>query len=117
MSTIRGWWKEDPDLTQRFFNQEVGQPGQAPATCESWICKSILEQHMTSPAMWCICQFQDLLGVDEQLCRTNPEDERINVPANPRHYWRYRMHLPLETLLKCDRFNDGIRDLVRQGNR
>jgi len=23
----------------------------------------------------------------------NPHDERINVPANPHHYWRYRMHL------------------------
>ena len=30
MSTIRGWWEEDAKLTQKFYNQELGQPGEAP---------------------------------------------------------------------------------------
>jgi 4-alpha-glucanotransferase len=25
MSTIRGWWEEDRDLSQQFFNDELGQ--------------------------------------------------------------------------------------------
>jgi len=43
-------------------------------------------------------QLQDLFGIDEQLRRQNPQEERINVPANPKNYWRYRMHLTLD---KC----------------
>ena len=30
MSTIRGWWEEDRNKTQRFFNYELGQWGDAP---------------------------------------------------------------------------------------
>jgi 4-alpha-glucanotransferase len=42
----------------------------------------------------------------------NPDDERINVPANPKHYWRYRMHLSVEQLIKEDAFNDEVRNMV-----
>ena len=31
MSTIRGWWQEDRELTQKFFNRELGLPGVAAA--------------------------------------------------------------------------------------
>ena len=36
-------------------------------------------------------QLQDMLGMDATLRRKNPHDERINIPANPKHYWRYRI--------------------------
>ena len=36
------------------------------------------------------------MGMDEKLRRRNVKDERINVPANPKNHWRYRMHLTLE---------------------
>jgi 4-alpha-glucanotransferase len=65
----------------------------------------ILLQHLYAPAMWAIFQLQDYLGVDESIRRSNPNDERINVPANPKHYWRYRIHLTLEELIKADAFN------------
>ena len=81
MSTIRGWWEEDRAKTQRFFNQELGQWGDAPFFCEAWINKAIVQQHLHSPAMWSIFQLQDLLGMDEKIRRENPHDERINVPA------------------------------------
>lgn len=117
MSTIREWWEEDRTLTQRFFNAELNFPGEAPASCEAWISKAIIEQHLASPAMWSIFQLQDLLGMDEQLRRQNPADERINVPANPRHYWRYRMHLSLESLQCAAKFNDELRRLISQHGR
>src|SRR5438477_1838620 len=106
MSTIRGWWQEDPVRTQRFFNEELGEPGVAPETCEGWINKAIVLQHLASPAMWSIFQLQDLLGMDETLRRKDPHEERINVPADSKNYWRYRMHLPLEKLLQSRSFND-----------
>lgn len=112
MSTIRGWWEEDRSKTQRFFNQELGQWGEAPLICEPWVNKAIVLQHLHSPALWCIFQLQDIMGMSETFRRENPDDERINVPANPHHYWRYRMHLTLEELLKEKEFNAGFKQEV-----
>jgi 4-alpha-glucanotransferase len=117
MSTIRGWWKEDRNLTQKFYKQELGRPGSAPVECEPWVNKAIVLQHLASPAMWSIFQLQDLFGIEPGLRREPPEDERINIPANPKHYWRYRMHVPLESLLKNDAFNDELKRLVVQNGR
>ena len=65
-------------------------------------------QHLYAPAMWSTFQLQDLLGIDADLRRQNPNDERINVPANPSHYWQYRMHITLENLLEQDSFNTEL---------
>ena len=117
MSTIRGWWEEDRVKTQKFYNNEMGQYGDAPFFCEGWVNKAILLQHLYSPAMWSIFQLQDLLGTSEAIRRANPNDERINVPANPKHYWRYRMHLTLEQLLKEKDFNEELSSYVDASGR
>lgn len=117
MSTIRGWWTEDPARTQKFFNVELGQSGKAPSNCEAWINQAIVRQHLDSPAMWSIFQLQDLLGMDELLRRKNPADERINEPASSRHYWRYRMHLTLEVLTNSVSFNSQLREQIRVSGR
>ena len=117
MSTIRGWWEEDRSLTQKFFNQELGLPGEAPPQGEPWIVSAVIRQHLASPAMWSIFQLQDLLGMDAGLRREDVAAERINVPAIPNYYWRYRMHLTLERLQKADSFNAELRRLVEQSGR
>ena len=117
MSTIRGWWEESRRLSQRFFNEEIGFQGNAPFFCEPWLNRLILEQHMKSPAMWAIFQLQDLMGMDGTLRRDNPNDERINVPANPTHYWQYRMHLSLEKLMEEAMFNQTLRAMVLESGR
>jgi 4-alpha-glucanotransferase len=117
MSTIRGWWLEDKTITQKFFNQELRQSGPAPAQCEPWINRDIVHQHLDSPAMWSIFQLQDLLGMDAALRRADIDAERINVPAMSNHYWRYRMHLPLEALVQAKDFNRHVENLVRQSGR
>jgi 4-alpha-glucanotransferase len=117
MSTIRGWWEEDRQVIQQFFNQELGQWGEAPFFCEAWINKAIVNQHLHAPAMWSIFQLQDLLGMDEKIRRENPNDERINVPANPKHYWRYRMHIRLEDLIEEKEFNGQLKEMVKTSGR
>jgi len=117
MSTIRGWWEEDRHLSQRFFNEVLHIEGNAPYFCEPWLNQAILAQHFQSPAMWAIFQIQDLMGMDTALRGKHPEEERINVPANPKHYWRYRMPLSLEDLMQQDGFNKAVRDLVEQSGR
>jgi 4-alpha-glucanotransferase len=117
MSTIRGWWKEDRQKTQRFYNSELGQWGEAPEECEAWINKAIVLQHLHSPAMWSIFQLQDIFGMSETLRRENPDEERINIPADPKHYWRYRMHFTLEQLMKEKAFNEEFRSYIHASGR
>ena len=117
MSTIRGWWLEDKKATQLFFNEELGRLGPAPEECEPWINREIVRQHLDSPAMWSIFQWQDLLGMDEALRRREVDEERINVPANPNFYWRYRMHLSLETLGRAEDFNGLVEKMVGESGR
>ncbi|RYZ21316.1 MAG: 4-alpha-glucanotransferase [Chitinophagaceae bacterium] len=117
MSTIRGWWEEDRERTQRFYNQVLESHGTAPYFCDSWINRAIVLQHLYSPAMWSIFQLQDLLGMSDALRRESPDAERINQPADPKHYWRYRMHLPLEQLLKEKEFNTELREYIANSGR
>jgi 4-alpha-glucanotransferase len=117
MSTLRGWWLEDRKTTQTFFNQELRRIGPAPASCEPWISRDIIRQHLESPAMWSIFQLQDLLGMDGALRRPDVDAERINVPAIPNYYWRYRMHLTLEAMGQAKPFNQLVQTLVRQSGR
>lgn len=117
MSTIRGWWEEDRNIIQNFFNSVLGQWGEAPASCEPWVNTAIVNQHLSSPAMWSIFQLQDLLGICEHLRREDPHEERINVPANSKHYWKYRMHIPLENLIKEKEFNEELRTHVEASGR
>jgi 4-alpha-glucanotransferase len=117
MSTIRGWWEENREQTQRFYNYMLGQYGEAPFHCEGWINKKIILQHLYSPAMWSIFQLADLMGMDENLRWKNPQEERINIPSDSNHYWHYRMHLNLETLLKENEFNEELRRFIKESGR
>ncbi len=117
MSTIRGWWEENRELTQQFYQEILAESGRAPFFCEPWINRAIVQQHLESPAMWAVFQLQDLLGIDGSLRRENPQEERINVPADPNHYWRYRMHLTLEALEQADQFNGALEKMVRSRNK
>ncbi len=117
MSPIRAWWNENRELTQRFWREVLEQNGEAPLDCEPWICQRIVEQHLASPAMFAILPLQDWLAIDGGLRYRDPEKERINIPAVPRHYWRYRMHLTLEQLLEEKSFNARLAELIAMSGR
>lgn len=117
MSTIRGWWEENRERTQRFYNTVLDLQGAAPLQCESWISRAIILQHLYSPAMWSIFQLQDLLAMSDPLRREDIAAERINQPADPKHYWKYRMHISLEQLLKEKEFNNELLDYITNSGR
>lgn len=117
MSTIRGWWEENRERTKHFYNNVLGQWGDAPEYCEPWINRAVVLQHLYSPAMWSIFQLQDIMGMSDSLRRENPNDERINNPANPKHYWQYRMHISLEDLAKQKEFNEELNGYVVNSGR
>jgi len=111
-STIRGWWEEDRAKTQLFFNTTLGEYGEAPPFCEPWICKKIIEQHMWAPSMWAIFPIQDLFALREDLRVSDPTSEQINIPSDPDHYWRYRIHVNIEDLIENKGFFDTVREIV-----
>ena len=67
--------------------------------------------------MLCLLSLQDWLSIDEKLRLPDANAERINIPANPRHYWRYRMHMTIEQLMQSDEFNETIKTLIIQSGR
>lgn len=112
MSTLRGWWKESPVLTQRYYNEILTAWGQAPDEAPADICEQVVRRHLESPSVLCILALQDWFAIDEELRLKDPEAERINVPANPKHYWQYRMHLSIEQLMQASGFNSKIATLI-----
>lgn len=117
MNPLRAWWEEDRGVTQRFYNHVLGAWGEAPYFCEPWICEQVVSMHLKSPAMLTVLPLQDWMAMDGELRRENPNEERINVPANSRHYWRYRMHLTLEELLEAENLNKMIRHKIAESGR
>ena len=117
MATLRQWWDEDYERTQTFFNTSLRRSGPAPHPLPGWLAKDIVSRHLTCPSMLCLLSLQDWLAMDERLRLPDADAERINIPANPRHYWRYRMHLTIEQLLKEDDFNEEIKTLITQSGR
>ena len=117
MPTLRQWWDEDNERTQDYFNTMLYRGGNAPHPLPGWLAKDIVSRHLTSPSMLCLLSLQDWLSIDEKLRLPDQNAERINIPANPRHYWRYRMHLTIEDLMQADGLNEEIKTLIKQSGR
>lgn len=115
MNPIRAWWEENREVSERFYHLNFG--GSAPHSCEPWLCRHIVRDHLDSPAMFTILPLQDWLSIDGNLRLPDPNAERINIPADSRHYWRYRMHLKLDALLLQKGFNNDISSLIKESGR
>lgn len=112
MSTIRGWWESDHDMAKDFYNNYMHGSGLTPMECNPQIVQYIVEDHLASPSMLAIFPIQDLLALDEKLRYSNAREEQINEPANPKHYWKYRLHINLEELLQQKEYNEYLRHLI-----
>ena len=113
MPTLRQWWDEDWDRTQIYYSSQLCRGGAAPHPLPGWLAKEIITNQLTCPSMLCILSLQDWFAIDEKLRLADADAERINIPANPRHYWRYRMHVNIEDLINNKEYNDNIKELVR----
>lgn len=117
MSTLREWWTENKPKTQKFYNNMLGHYGEAPETCEPWIAAEIIGQHLYSPAIWSIFLLQDIFALKAGMGSPNPADERINIPAHADFYWRYRMPISLEQLIRDTEFNTTLKELISKSGR
>ncbi|MFI3328698.1 MAG: 4-alpha-glucanotransferase [Rikenellaceae bacterium] len=95
MSSLRGWWQEDREATQRYYNDILGFGGIAPLRLTAAIAERILERHKAGKSMFTIIPWADLMAADATQNRPDPtydpRTERINDPSDADHYWRYRM--------------------------
>ena len=117
MPTLRMWWDENIERTQEYYNTMLYRQGPAPHPLPGWLASDIISRHLTSPSMLCILSIQDWLATDETLRLPDADAERINIPANPKHYWRYRMHLNIEDLAADKRFVQNITEMISQSGR
>ena len=115
--TLRMWWDEDYERTQDYWNTILMHDGPAPHPLSGHLAREIIQRHLDCPSMVCVIALQDWLAIDEHLRLKNANAERVNIPANPHHYWRYRMHLNIEDLKHDKSFTEGIREMVVKGNR
>lgn len=113
MPPFRLWWMLDRNATQAFWNEALGQSGDAPGEATPEVCAMVVRRHLECPSMLCLLALQDWLGMDSELRRPNPAEEQINVPADSNHYWRYRMHLNLEELIVAANFNEHVRTMIQ----
>lgn len=117
MPTLRMWWDENVQRTQEYYNTMLYRQGPAPHPLPGWLASDIISRHLTSPSMLCVLSIQDWLATDEALRLPDADAERINIPANPKHYWRYRMHLNIEDLAADKRFVQDITEMISQSGR
>ncbi len=117
MPPLRQWWDEDAERAQQFYNNALYKDGTAPHPAPGWLCEEIVSAHLFCPSALTLLSLQDWLSMDEELRLPDPNGERINIPARPRHYWRYRMHLTIEQLMGAERFNVLVKELVENSGR
>ncbi len=117
MPTLRQWWDEDYARTQEYYNTMLYRQGPAPHPLPGWLARDILSRQLMSPSMLCILSIQDWMAMDENLRLKDADAERINVPAIPQYYWRYRMHVNIEDLIEDRSFTQNIKDLVQESGR
>ncbi len=117
-STLRAWWEEDRALTRRYYAEMLHGEGEAPLHCDPPVAARIVGAHLRSPSMLAILPLQDWLATDGTVrYGGDPADERINIPARARHYWRYRMHCTVESLTADAAFCRRLRDAVDAAGR
>ena len=112
MPPLRLWWTESTEQAQAFWEQALHHPNNAPTEATPEVCEEVVKQHLQSPSMLCLIALQDWFAISPSLRSKHPEEEQINVPANPNQYWRYRMHITLDELLQSSDFNEKVRALI-----
>ena len=117
MNPLRNWWEEDSARSQIYYHSVLHHNGKAPEICTTPLAMQIISNHLRASSMLTIIPLQDWLAMSDELKNNDADHERINIPADPHHYWCYRMHITLEELLSAHDFNQKISDMLSINNR
>lgn len=117
MAPLRQWWDEDRERTDDYWHTVLGRDGAAPHPMPASVAEQVVMMHLRCPAMVCVIAVQDWLATCDRLRLPDPNAERVNVPANPNHYWCYRMHLNIDDLARDQAFVAAIKGMVAEAGR
>jgi len=87
MPTLRGWLAEDRVRTRQFLDSLDLDDRKITAKT----LRKIMDKHQDSPAKWSIYPLQDLLDMDEKNWSADPKNDQINVPADAKNQWKWRI--------------------------
>ncbi|GBG70561.1 hypothetical protein CBR_g6687 [Chara braunii] len=116
-STMRGWWEEDEGRRQRYHVKVLDKSLPCPAKCTPEISRAIIQQHLDSPSIWAVFPIQDLMALREEYARRPAQEETVNNPRNNRHYWKYRVHVTMDTLLEDHSLVTQLQDMILTSKR
>ena len=116
MAPLCLWWRDEAKR-DTYYKEILGLEGDAPEEATAELCEKIVARHLASPSMLTVLPLQDWLSLSAELRAEDIERERINIPSVAHHYWRYRMHLPLEKLLSANDYNEKIKLLILSAKR
>ena len=117
MPTLRLWWQEWPERTQRYYTTMLQKQGQAPEQLSTTLAEEIVARHLYAPSMVCILPLQDWLALDGELREKSPRQERINTPGDAFNHWQYRMHVSIDALMAAKRLNEKLKTMISRSKR
>ncbi|OHT01075.1 4-alpha-glucanotransferase family protein [Tritrichomonas foetus] len=117
-SSLRGWWEENRPMTCNYWRNVLWRQDPCPEECTPEISEMIIRKHLWSNSMWAIFLLQDLTGITPHLASLQtPEEERINIPSDPNHKWRYRFPYTMESLAQDEEFTNSLYEMAKSSHR
>lgn len=117
-SSIRGWWEENRPMTEKFWQNVLWRHDDCPEVCTPEISQMIIKKHLWSNSMWAIFLLQDVTSCIPHLAKLQtPDEERINIPADPEHKWRYRYPFYFEDLENDEEFTSTFFEWAKDSHR
>lgn len=111
MNPLRAWWEENRELGT-FLPRSAGHGGQRSPHLRT---VDLPPHRRHAPPLPGNARHTSAAGLARDRrgpALPDPAKERINIPAAPRYYWRYRMHLTLEELRHKETFNESLHDMI-----
>ncbi|MBP5365375.1 MAG: 4-alpha-glucanotransferase [Bacteroidales bacterium] len=118
ISGIRGWWEENFNESQWFYNNVMKHEGEAPRVATENIVSEIMQMNLMSPSMLCINPIQDYAGMVDHMPHLYPNEERINQPADTNNQWKYRVPFKIDELAQLyPQLHEKIRFMIEKCER
>lgn len=112
-TTLRQWWYEEKEKNALAAGLNLEAIPYEYPTEEA--VRVFLEALLKSRSAICMVQLQDLFALDHQICDTDINFERINIPGTVQDInWSYRMGLTMEQLLTEEKLKENISTLVEK---
>ena len=115
-SNFRAWYLEDEARRRNYCSTMLGISEDIPQ-CTPDTVRRVIKQHLDSPSILAIFSLQDIIGMSKSLPQRDPDEETINIPSNPEHYWRYRMHITIEDLAKDEELHQCLKQYMLTSGR